>query len=340
MKNIILLLLFVTVAYSQPFSPRLKGSNGIDYKLVNQTAVGDSIMITAADTNRIVMVDKDQYIGGFKTFYDSIEVGEPLNVVGVVRFSDGDQGTGRLLGALGGSYNWRLPVGDGTLARTSDIPVVITDTNRIVDTDQAQTITGAKTFNARPYLFDGLKFYGDLNDGSLVSPSLTDIRTWTLPNTTGTIALTDGNQNFNDVANITADSIKVSGGINADKMSDFDSIQVGIATAEVGVIRLSDGASGYARIYNSANSAHISLPSESGEMLVSSRSGIATVGGGDSVQVSYTGFTTDGIVMLTYEGGNIAYTKIPVVGYKRTDGFTIYADASFNVAWFVVKKGD
>jgi hypothetical protein len=68
------------------------------------------------------------------------------------------------------------------------------------------------------------------------------------------------------------------------------------------------------------------------------QSGTATVGAGDSVQVSFTGFTSVGIVMLNYIGGNATRTKIPVVGYRRSNGFTIYADAAETVAYFVVRK--
>ncbi len=68
------------------------------------------------------------------------------------------------------------------------------------------------------------------------------------------------------------------------------------------------------------------------------QSGIATVGAGDSVQVTHTGFTSNGIAMLTFHGTNVFYTKVPIVGYRRTNGFTIYADAGATVAWFVVRK--
>jgi hypothetical protein len=100
-----------------------------------------------SDTNRFVMVDKEQAIYGLKIFRDSAEFGDEGNSAGLIRLQDGDSHVGRLRSAdLSDSRLWYLPDASGTIALTSSIPAVISDTNRIVTVDKWQTISERKTF--------------------------------------------------------------------------------------------------------------------------------------------------------------------------------------------------
>lgn len=69
-------------------------------------------------------------------------------------------------------------------------------------------------------------------------------------------------------------------------------------------------------------------------------SGTATIGAGDSVQVTVTGLSSTQVVVVSYYGtGASTFTKqSPWVGYKRTDGFTIYGDNGATVIYWIAKK--
>lgn len=71
----------------------------------------------------------------------------------------------------------------------------------------------------RPEIQNGQIFFMNENDSNITtvqSPAgLASSNTVILPTLSGTIALTDGNQNFTDVAEITADSVTVSGKIES-----------------------------------------------------------------------------------------------------------------------------
>ena len=68
--------------------------------------------------------------------------------------------------------------------------------------------------------------------------------------------------------------------------------------------------------------------------------GTATCGAGDSIQVTLTGFTSSGIVVVTYLS-NTAMTvlEIPLaVGNRQTDKFTIFGSNGEQVLYWVARK--
>ena len=106
----------------------------------------------------------------------------------------GSRRTGTIIvPSLAASYTWTLPTKTGTFAMLSDITTP--DLSGYVTLATSQTITGNKIFqnNAGVYIQNGAVIQilptGASGSGLINNESLTDVRTWTLPNKSGTFAM-------------------------------------------------------------------------------------------------------------------------------------------------------
>ena len=189
---------------------------------VNGSSVLSGTVAQITVPTNYVTTNTDQGINGKKTFGGNVVFESDVNfeALPIINYDSSDPNTspGAILfddantydmslevGALTATRHITLPDKTGTIALTSDIPSL----TNYVTTDTTQTVTGAKTFNNHTvFSYSGLddpiesqytsgagflKFSlsgGQSNYGHLTAGALTDSRTYTFPDKSGTIAMT------------------------------------------------------------------------------------------------------------------------------------------------------
>lgn len=159
-----------------------------------QSFIGLEDYVTLATTQTITGTKTIQNTTGFTIKYGS---GTSNLTIRGISGTSSNHGLLTTL-SLSAARTWSLPNASGTLALLTDIPTV--DLSGYVTLDTTQTITGHKTFNNAYGLTIKHPSYAGLlnivspagsNSGNINTLSLTGIRTWSLPNKSGTIALLD-----------------------------------------------------------------------------------------------------------------------------------------------------
>jgi len=213
--------------------------------------------LNASDTAYFVSVAKQNA----STRFDSVRVGKEQEVEGSILFSDGGNDWGKLyIGNLSSDKTWRLPDSTGTVALLSNLQPIPNPLYLGNGSEAGEIILNSGTGEA-PQSYTRISSTHNTGDTIFIS----------FPIESGDLMLRSDTTSLNDRINLKLNSSDTTYFVSRGKQNNntsFDTVLVGISSAQTGGVKFSDGASGYGILTNKngANGKVWTLPDSSGTL--------------------------------------------------------------------------